>query len=102
MIGLLSATVLTGVMDQLEIGPHWLSDIHEASAEGLLVVIGIHVAGVLVSSILHRENLIKSMMTGTKKEPQALAIERSYQWLGYVLVLAAAGCFVYLLRHPIA
>ncbi len=102
MIGLLSATVLTGVMNQLEIGPHWLSDIHEASAEGLLVVIGIHVGGVLVSSILHRENLIKSMMTGTKNAPKSLAIERPYQRLGYVLVMAAVGCFVYFMRHPIA
>lgn len=102
MVGLLASTVMTGVLNQFEVGPHWLSDIHEASAEGLLVVIGIHVAGVLVSSILHRENLIKSMMTGTKNEPQAMAIQSSYHWLGYLLVIAAGGCFVYLLRHPMA
>jgi cytochrome b len=102
MIAMLSTIVATGVLSQLELGGHWISEIHEAFAEGLLIVIGLHVSGVLLSSILHRENLIKSMMTGTKNEPHTLAIPRNHQWLGYALTIAAGSCFVYLLRHPIA
>lgn len=42
-------------------------DIHESIANLTLLLIFVHVAGVIVSSIIHRENLIKSMITGYKK-----------------------------------
>lgn len=42
-------------------------DIHESIANLTLLLIFVHVAGVIVSSIIHRENLIKSMITGCKK-----------------------------------
>lgn len=42
-------------------------DIHESTANLTLLLIFVHVAGVIVSSIIHRENLVKSMITGYKK-----------------------------------
>lgn len=45
---------------------HWLKDIHEFFANLLLLMIGLHVIGVLVSSLLHSENLVRSMITGDK------------------------------------
>lgn len=41
-------------------------DIHEGSVNFLLVLISLHIAGVLVSSRLHNENLVKAMITGKK------------------------------------
>jgi cytochrome b len=49
---------------------HWLEDVHEALATLTLVLAGIHVAGVIAASLLHRENLIRAMLTG-KKRPEA-------------------------------
>lgn len=50
-------------------GENWLEDAHEILSELTLVLIGLHVAGVLVSSIALRENLVAAMITG-KKRPE--------------------------------
>ncbi|WP_299879999.1 cytochrome b/b6 domain-containing protein [uncultured Cocleimonas sp.] len=42
-------------------------ELHEASANFTFLLIFLHVAGVIVASKLHKENLIKAMITGKKK-----------------------------------
>ncbi len=51
--------------------PSWgdvLEETHEVFANLTLGLILIHVAGVLVSSLLHRENLIGAMISGNKRQ----------------------------------
>jgi cytochrome b len=45
----------------------WVKDIHELVANLMLLLVAAHVAGVIVSSVLHRENLVRSMLTGMKR-----------------------------------
>ena len=42
-------------------------EVHETIAYLILFFVSIHIMGVLVSSIVHRENLIKTMITGRKQ-----------------------------------
>lgn len=49
-------------------GVKWIEVIHEIAAYGALALIALHVLGVILASIEHRENLIKSMLTGRKRQ----------------------------------
>ena len=50
--------------------PFWgdiIEEVHEFFANFILFLIAVHVAGVIVEGLIHRENLIKSMFTGMKR-----------------------------------
>lgn len=48
-------------------GVPWVDHLHHIAAHLLLVLVGLHVGGVIVSSWLHRENLVQAMITGRKR-----------------------------------
>ncbi len=53
------------------LGGEWLEESHEFLASAMLAVVGVHLAGVAVASWLHRENLVRAMLTGRKDAPDA-------------------------------
>jgi len=72
-------------------------ELHDLSTDIMLVVIALHIAGVFVSSILHRENLVRSMITGFKQSDSSDGIGQSFNWLGILmLAIVAVFGFVYL------
>lgn len=74
---LLALALLTGASGWLgyqEIGGEWLEEVHEGLASAMLAVVGIHVGGALLSSLVHGENLPRTMLTGLKIGPAADAI----------------------------
>jgi cytochrome b len=51
-------------------GVAWLQETHALLADALLVLAGLHLAGVLYTSLRHRENLVRAMLTGRKRAPR--------------------------------
>jgi len=47
-------------------GDFW-EDIHEVAANFTLFLIFFHIVGVLISSVLHKENLVRAMISGKKR-----------------------------------
>ena len=66
LLGLTLLAGATGYATYNDVGGHAMEDLHEAMANGLLALAGVHVAGVLASSLLHGENLVRSMINGYK------------------------------------
>jgi len=69
----MAATALTGWMmtTAAYFGVEWVQSLHSVIAHGLLLLVFIHVAGVALACLRHRENLVAAMITGRKREPEA-------------------------------
>ena len=83
---------LAGVLLFQNFGGHAMEELHEALSFAMLSVVGVHIAGVAVSSLMHRENLVRAMITGRKQAKPEESINRAYAWLG-VIMLAAVVAF---------
>ena len=61
---------LAGVLANMSEGmTEAFEDVHEFLANFTLLLVFVHVAGVIVESLIHHENLIRSMITGLKRAP---------------------------------
>ena len=91
MLGLTAAVTALGWAGFNEIGGEWIKEAHEAAASVMLGVVLVHVAGVVLASVMHRENLVHAMVTGTKPGAPRDGIRRAWRGLAALLVLAVMG-----------
>lgn len=100
LLALTLAIVATGLVVEADAGPKGLDDVHEALAIAMLVVVGIHVAGVVVGSLVHRENLVRAMVTGRKLGSPGDAIGSPRRIVAAALVALVVGVWTGVLPTP--
>jgi cytochrome b len=91
------ATGVTGYLGYYEIGGEAFEEVHEVLANAWLVLVVLHVLGVVFSSVMQRENLVRAMVTGLKRGPADGAEPRSLRGVGLALAAAVAGFWAWTL-----
>jgi hypothetical protein len=71
--------------------PGWLDEGHELAANALMALVVVHLVGVAVGSLRHRENLPRAMLTGFKRGLPGEGIRRQHGWLGALVLICALG-----------
>lgn len=92
---------VTGVLALQDDAGDAVVEMHGVATNVMLGVILLHLIGVLMSSILHRENLVRSMFTGLKSTESDEGIQRSYNWLGVLMVVAVVVFWFAYVRKPL-
>lgn len=91
ILGVALVLAASGYASYAEIGGDWLSEVHEALAGLLLAIVGLHIAAVLLTSLLHRENLVHAMLTGKKVAAAGEEIRSARPLAALVLLGLLAG-----------
>lgn len=70
LVGLIA---LTGWMQTTDAywGVAWVENTHKFLGNVIMAFVGVHVAGVVLASFRHHENLVGSMISGRKRAPSA-------------------------------
>ncbi|WP_054007671.1 cytochrome b/b6 domain-containing protein [Cypionkella psychrotolerans] len=51
-----------------EEGSGWVKDVHEITANLILLLVALHIGGVIVESVMMRHNLVPAMLVGRRKD----------------------------------
>lgn len=78
----------SGYVTYNDLGPGWVAQLHDGLANAMVLVIIGHLLGVASASLQHRENLVRSMITGFKKGEPDQGIRRNWTALALVIFLA--------------
>jgi cytochrome b len=92
LLGFTLVVMATGWASYNEVGGEALEELHEVIANAMLAMVGVHIAGVLIGSWLHRDNLIGAMLTGRKAGRPSDAVRSAWRSVA-VLMLAAVLTF---------
>lgn len=98
LLTLVGLSAVTGLAIYNDLGGHWTEEAHELLANAGLALVGVHVVAVLVSSYLHRENLLKPMLSGIKLGYPEESIGQGRGRFAVVLMLVWAAGLAWWLR----
>ena len=98
LLGLGMFLCVTGVLALQDNASDAVIEMHGLATDIMLVVIALHITGVFVSSFLHRENLVRAMITGFKPSESGTGIKQAYNWLGILMLIVVVTFYFVFMR----
>ena len=95
LLALALAVTASGWGTYNDMSGEWLEEVHEAAANLMLALVGVHIFAVLLSTWLHKENLVRAMITGRKSGLPEDGVRRAWRTVA-MLMLAAVLSFWWL------
>lgn len=89
MLVLMAGLAVTGVM--LGLGNEGVKEVHEVLAYSMLGVAGVHVLGVVVHTLRHRENIAASMVHGRRRAEASEGIRSAHPIMAVVFLLISGA-----------
>ena len=70
MLALLGVSTISGWMQITErfFGVDWVEMVHTVSSNAVMILVAVHILGVVVMCVMQKENLIRAMLTGKKRQ----------------------------------
>ena len=91
LLGMTVVVTVAGWATYNDVGGGWLEELHESAANVMLAIVGVHVAGVLLGSWLHHDNLIGAMVTGRKRARPEDAVRSAWRSVAVLMLAAVLG-----------
>jgi cytochrome b len=95
LLGLGAAISVSGYALYNDLAGEWVEEVHELLANAMLAIVLIHIAAVLISSHLHKENLPLAMITGKKRRIASAAITSTWRSVALVILLAVISFWMW-------
>jgi cytochrome b len=91
LLGLAALTAASGWANYHELAGHWMEEVHEVLASTMLGLVALHVVAVVLSSLLHRENLVAAMIHGRKPVPRSEGIRSAWRSVAALMLVGVLG-----------
>jgi len=95
LLGLTGLVTAAGWATYNDLGGEWLGELHEGAANAMLAVVGVHVAGVLLGSWLHHDNLVGAMLSGRKLGLPQDAVRSAWRSVAVLMLAAVLGFWAF-------
>jgi cytochrome b len=91
LLVLIALACATGIATYLRIGGDAFEELHEVLSNAALALVLLHIAAAIASSFLHRENLVRAMLSGYKRGQPGEAAAGARPLVALALVGAVAA-----------
>lgn len=88
LLGLTGLVTAAGWATYNDLGGEWLEELHEGAANVMLAVVGVHIAGVLIGSWMHGDNLVGAMLSGRKAGAPEDAVRSAWRSVAALMLVA--------------
>ena len=88
LLAVVASAVATGWLSYQDDSAELWGELHELVGNGIIVLVGVHVAAVIATGVVQRESLVRAMVNGYKRARIGEGIPGAFTLMGLLLGVA--------------